>query len=249
MARASSRVDGVRVSGPLAAFVDAYAAELTARGYRPLSVVNELRQVGRLSGWLAAQGLSAADLERRAGGGVLGVAAGRGAVSLAVVAAGAAGLVGRAARPGGRRRGACRGAVGVGRAAWRRLPAICAASGVLPRARSRATRGMRACSWTASGTGGLAGIGRQRRDRALWRDRAVGGLVGQRDAVLRVGAAGVSAVLLRRRAGRGGSVAGGALCVRAARRRRCRRRSPRARPGRCWSRVIGAARWAGATTR
>ena len=63
MARPSSKVDGVRVSGPLVAFVDAYAAELAARGYRPLSVVNELRQVGRLSGWLAAQGLSGEDLD------------------------------------------------------------------------------------------------------------------------------------------------------------------------------------------
>ncbi|MGH2870961.1 MAG: tyrosine-type recombinase/integrase [Solirubrobacteraceae bacterium] len=62
MARPSSSVDGVRVSGPLAAFVDAYAAELAALGYRPLSVVGELRQVGRLSGWLDAQGFSAADL-------------------------------------------------------------------------------------------------------------------------------------------------------------------------------------------
>src|SRR5215211_8163568 len=63
MAGPSSRVDGVRVSGPLVAFVDAYAAELAARAYRPLSVVNELRQVGWLSGWLEAQGLSAADLD------------------------------------------------------------------------------------------------------------------------------------------------------------------------------------------
>jgi site-specific recombinase XerD len=64
MAGPSSRVDGVRVSGPLVAFVDAYSAELAARGYRPLSVVGELRQVGRLSGWLEAQGLSAVDLDR-----------------------------------------------------------------------------------------------------------------------------------------------------------------------------------------
>jgi integrase/recombinase XerD len=62
MARPSSRVEGVRVSGPLAAFADAYAEELAARGYRPLSVVNELRQVRRLSGWLGAQGWSAAEL-------------------------------------------------------------------------------------------------------------------------------------------------------------------------------------------
>lgn len=63
IARPSSSVDGVRVSGSLVGFVDAYAAELAARGYRPLSVVAELRQVGRLSGWLEALGLSAADLD------------------------------------------------------------------------------------------------------------------------------------------------------------------------------------------
>ena len=36
--------------------------ELRRRGYTPLSMVGELRQVGRLSGWLEAGGLSAADL-------------------------------------------------------------------------------------------------------------------------------------------------------------------------------------------
>src|SRR3954468_19005736 len=65
MARPSSRVDGVRVSGPLAAFVDAYAAELAVRGYRPLSVVGELRQVRRLSAWLAVEELAVGQLDRR----------------------------------------------------------------------------------------------------------------------------------------------------------------------------------------
>ena len=50
------------MTGPLAPFVDEYAAELSSRGYTPLTTVNELRQVGRLSRWLAACGLSAADL-------------------------------------------------------------------------------------------------------------------------------------------------------------------------------------------
>jgi site-specific recombinase XerD len=64
MARPASRVSRVLMTGPLAAFADAYAAELRARGYAPLTTVNELRQVGRLSGWLDASGLSAADLNR-----------------------------------------------------------------------------------------------------------------------------------------------------------------------------------------
>jgi integrase/recombinase XerD len=50
------------MTGPLAPFADAYSAELRERGYRPLSIVNELRQVGRLSRWLEAGGLSVADL-------------------------------------------------------------------------------------------------------------------------------------------------------------------------------------------
>jgi integrase/recombinase XerD len=52
----------VLVTGPLAAFADAYAAELKERGYTPLAAVNLLRQVGRLSRWLDAGGLGAADL-------------------------------------------------------------------------------------------------------------------------------------------------------------------------------------------
>jgi integrase/recombinase XerD len=50
------------MTGPLAPFVDAYAAELRRRGYTPLSTVNELRQVGRLSRWLEARGCGAGDL-------------------------------------------------------------------------------------------------------------------------------------------------------------------------------------------
>lgn len=62
MARPSSRVCGVLMSGPLAPFADAYSVELRARGYTPLTTVNQLRQVARLSCWLQAKGLSAADL-------------------------------------------------------------------------------------------------------------------------------------------------------------------------------------------
>ncbi len=50
------------MTGPLAPFADAYAAELRERGYTPLTTVNGLRQVGRLSRWLEISGLSAADL-------------------------------------------------------------------------------------------------------------------------------------------------------------------------------------------
>jgi integrase/recombinase XerD len=62
MARPASRVSRVLMTGPLAPFADAYALELNERGYTPLTTVNELRQVGRLSRWLVASGLSAADL-------------------------------------------------------------------------------------------------------------------------------------------------------------------------------------------
>ena len=38
--------------------------ELRRRGYTPLTSVNQLRQVGRLSSWLATQGLGVAELTR-----------------------------------------------------------------------------------------------------------------------------------------------------------------------------------------
>ncbi len=57
-----SRVSRVLMTGPLAPFADAYRAGLRERGYTSLTAVNELRQVGRLSGWLQARGLSAAEL-------------------------------------------------------------------------------------------------------------------------------------------------------------------------------------------
>jgi hypothetical protein len=62
MAGPASRVSSVLMTGPLAPFADAYSAELRKRGYTPLSTVNELRQVGRLSRWLEASGLGVADL-------------------------------------------------------------------------------------------------------------------------------------------------------------------------------------------
>lgn len=62
MAKPSSRVSRVLMTGPLAPYADAYRAELRGRGYTALSAVNELRQVGRLSAWLAASGATAADL-------------------------------------------------------------------------------------------------------------------------------------------------------------------------------------------
>jgi integrase/recombinase XerD len=62
MGRPTSRVSNVRVSGPLAPFVESYRARLRARGYTPLTMVNELRQLAHLSRWLQAAGLGAADV-------------------------------------------------------------------------------------------------------------------------------------------------------------------------------------------
>src|SRR5206468_12005726 len=55
MARPTSRVSRVLMTGPLAPFADAYRAELCERGYAPLSTVSELRQVARFSRWLEAR--------------------------------------------------------------------------------------------------------------------------------------------------------------------------------------------------
>jgi integrase/recombinase XerD len=62
MARPTSRVSRVSMTGPLAPFADAYRTELRGRGYTVRSTVLELRQVARLSCWLAARGLTAAEL-------------------------------------------------------------------------------------------------------------------------------------------------------------------------------------------
>src|SRR5439155_17385734 len=62
MAGPASRVSRVLMAGPLAPFADAYSAELRQRGYTALTTGNELRQMARLSRWLEASGLAAADL-------------------------------------------------------------------------------------------------------------------------------------------------------------------------------------------
>ena len=64
MAVPASRVSRVVMTGPLAGFAEAYVLELRRRGYTPLTSVNQLRQVGRLSSWLATQGVGVAELTR-----------------------------------------------------------------------------------------------------------------------------------------------------------------------------------------
>ena len=111
MARPSSRVCRVLMTGPLAPFADAYAAELRERGYTPLTTVNELRQVARLSRWLEAGGLSAAELSverveqflvwQRAGGRYRGEWSRPGLVCLLEVLDGLGVLAGEAPAPAG----------------------------------------------------------------------------------------------------------------------------------------------------
>lgn len=62
MAGPASRVSRVLMTGPLAPFADAYGLELKRRGYTPLSRVNQLRQIARLSRWLEANGSTVTDL-------------------------------------------------------------------------------------------------------------------------------------------------------------------------------------------
>jgi len=64
MARPASRVCSVKVTGPLAPFVDACRAELKDRGYASLTSVNELRQLARLSCWLEQSRLPVGSLTR-----------------------------------------------------------------------------------------------------------------------------------------------------------------------------------------
>jgi site-specific recombinase XerD len=52
----------VRVTGPLVPFAEAYEAKMRARGYTPLTMVNELRQVAHLSYWLDEHEMTAADV-------------------------------------------------------------------------------------------------------------------------------------------------------------------------------------------
>jgi integrase/recombinase XerD len=62
MARPSTRVSRVLMTGPVAPFADVYRAELFGRGYAPLSVVGELRQAARFSRWLELGGLTVAEV-------------------------------------------------------------------------------------------------------------------------------------------------------------------------------------------
>lgn len=62
MARLVSRISRVLMTGPLAPFADVYRVALAERGYTPRTIVNQLRQVARLSRWLEASGLVAAEL-------------------------------------------------------------------------------------------------------------------------------------------------------------------------------------------
>lgn len=62
MARPTSRVSRVLMTGSLAPYETPYSRELRKRGYTRRSSVNELRQVARLSRWLGSVGLTAADL-------------------------------------------------------------------------------------------------------------------------------------------------------------------------------------------
>jgi hypothetical protein len=68
MARPTSRVCGVLMTGPLVPFEGAYREELRRRGYTVRSVVCEVRQVARFSRWLKAAGLSVSEVsEARVG--------------------------------------------------------------------------------------------------------------------------------------------------------------------------------------
>jgi integrase/recombinase XerD len=62
MSRPVSRVSRVLMAGPLAPFAVAYGRELRKRGYTPLTSVNQLRQVARLSRWVEANGLTVGKL-------------------------------------------------------------------------------------------------------------------------------------------------------------------------------------------
>lgn len=62
MSRPTSRVSRVRVSGPLAPFVDQYRERLKEIGYTRLSAVNLERGVARLSRWLQAECLGVEQL-------------------------------------------------------------------------------------------------------------------------------------------------------------------------------------------
>jgi integrase/recombinase XerD len=52
----------VRVAGPLEPYAAGFAAELSRLGYTKNATTDQLRLLAHLSRWLAAEGLSAADL-------------------------------------------------------------------------------------------------------------------------------------------------------------------------------------------
>jgi integrase/recombinase XerD len=62
MARRTTRVSRVLMTGPVAPFADAYRAELLDLGYTPLLLINELRQAARFSRWLEQDGLTVAEV-------------------------------------------------------------------------------------------------------------------------------------------------------------------------------------------
>jgi site-specific recombinase XerD len=64
MVSPKSKVTKVKLEGPLAPFVDLYRSRLKERGYTPLSIVNELRQLAHLSRWLEERQMTEADLSR-----------------------------------------------------------------------------------------------------------------------------------------------------------------------------------------
>ena len=55
-------VSRVRVTGPLAEHAEGFGRHLAGLGYTPLSAVNQLRVMARLSRWLAERGLGPGDL-------------------------------------------------------------------------------------------------------------------------------------------------------------------------------------------
>jgi hypothetical protein len=57
-----SNPDRVRVTGPLAAFKDGFAAELVRQGYRPNAVACQLQLMAHLGRWMAVRGVDAAGL-------------------------------------------------------------------------------------------------------------------------------------------------------------------------------------------
>ena len=62
MHRPWSRVRSVRVSGPLAPHVAAFASKLREAGYTPLSAVHQMHLLAHLSRWLGGKGLGVAGL-------------------------------------------------------------------------------------------------------------------------------------------------------------------------------------------